>query len=241
MTCTGCEAKVKGLLSAVPAVKQVDIDLTAGEATIRMDRHVGTAELQAALKAYPKYQLWERQGHVTHEPARAIGPEEPDDQRSWLSTYKPILLVFLYITVVTITTSVATDTGFMGWMQQFMAAFFLTFSFFKFLDLAGFADSYATYDILAARWRGWGYCYPFAEAALGLAYLTGFDPLITNAVAFVIMGVSITGVLRSVLNKRKIKCACLGAGFNLPMSTVTIIEDGMMIAMSAVTLGMALL
>ncbi|RYZ78221.1 MAG: heavy-metal-associated domain-containing protein, partial [Proteobacteria bacterium] len=46
------------------------------------------------------------------------------------------------------------------------------------------------------------------------------------------------GVLQSVLNKRKIQCACLGAVFNLPMSTVTIIEDGLMIAMSAVMLAL---
>jgi len=47
------------------------------------------------------------------------------------------------------------------------------------------------------------------------------------------MSLSIIGVLQSVLNKRRIQCACLGATFNLPMSTVTIIEDGLMIAMSA--------
>jgi hypothetical protein len=47
------------------------------------------------------------------------------------------------------------------------------------------------------------------------------------------MSVSIIGVLQSVLNKSKIKCACLGAVFQLPMSTVTIVEDGLMIAMSA--------
>jgi hypothetical protein len=43
-------------------------------------------------------------------------------------------------------------------------------------------------------------------------------------------------VLQSVLNKQKIKCACLGAVFNLPMSTITIIEDGLMIAMSVTML-----
>ena len=46
------------------------------------------------------------------------------------------------------------------------------------------------------------------------------------------MSISIIGVIRSVTNKRKIKCACLGAVFDLPMSTVTIIEDALMIAMS---------
>jgi hypothetical protein len=50
------------------------------------------------------------------------------------------------------------------------------------------------------------------------------------------MTVSIIGVLQSVLSKRKIKCACLGDVFNLPMSTITIIEDALMIAMSGIML-----
>jgi hypothetical protein len=74
--------------------------------------------------------------------------------------------------------------------------------------------------------------YAFTELILGLAFLTGFNPLITNIVTFLVMSISIIGVLQSVLNKKKIQCACLGAIFNLPMSTVTIIEDALMIIMS---------
>jgi len=168
----------------------------------------------------------------TH-PAEHAHPAGEATPTSWLSTYKPILLIFAYITIITLLTA---NGDLMRWMPQFMAAFFLTFSFFKMLDLPAFADSYSMYDIIAARWRPWGFIYPFTEAALGIAYLTGFNPLITNATALVIMSGSIIGVLRSVLNKRKIKCACLGAVFNLPMSTITIIEDGLMIAMSAYSL-----
>ena len=122
----------------------------------------------------------------------------------------------------------------MHWMNNFMGAFFLVFSFFKMLDLKGFAESYFSYDIIAKRWNGWGFVYPFVELGLGLAFLFHFQPLLTNGLTFVVMGLSIIGVLQSVLNKRKIRCACLGAVFNLPMSTITIIEDGLMIVMSAV-------
>jgi hypothetical protein len=121
-------------------------------------------------------------------------------------------------------------------MNHFMAGFFLVFSFFKLLNLESFADSYAMYDVVAGRWHAWGYVYAFLELALGLAFLTGFSPIITNAVTLVIMSVSIVGVLQSVLNKRKIQCACLGAVFNLPMSTITILEDAAMIAMSGIVL-----
>lgn len=50
------------------------------------------------------------------------------------------------------------------------------------------------------------------------------------------MSVVIAGVLQSVLFKRKIRCACLGDVFNLPMSTITVIEDALMIVMSAIML-----
>jgi len=69
---------------------------------------------------------------------------------------------------------------------------------------------------------------------LGISFLAGFDPLLINVATFIIMSVSIIGVVNSVVNKRKIKCACLGAVFNLPMTTVTIIEDALMIVMSGV-------
>ncbi|MBC7903914.1 MAG: heavy-metal-associated domain-containing protein, partial [Gemmatimonadaceae bacterium] len=119
------------------------------------------------------------------------------------------------------------------WMMHFMAAFFLVFSFFKLLDLKGFADSYSSYDIIARKWRGWGYIYAFIELGLGLAYLTHFFPAVTNIITLVVMTVSLIGVIQAVSSRKTIRCACLGAVFNLPMSTVTIIEDGLMIAMSA--------
>lgn len=64
----------------------------------------------------------------------------------------------------------------------------------------------------------------------------GFNPVLTNSVIFVVMTVGSIGVLQSVLNKRKIKCACLRDVFNLPMSTITLIEDAPMITMSGIML-----
>ena len=229
MTCSGCQAKVQDLLSKVNGVKNVSIELGKSEATIEMQNHIQTAVLKAALQDYPKYQLSEANAHITD-----IAPSAPEEEtKSWLETYKPILVVFGYILSVSLLIEVTSDHFmWMRWMNNFMAGFFLVFSFFKLLNLHGFAESYSMYDIVAKKWNGWGYIYAFIELALGIAYLTGFNPLITNVVTFVVMTISIIGVLQSVLNKRKIKCACLGAVFNLPMSTITIIEDAVMITMS---------
>ena len=231
MTCEGCSAKVSYLLKNVPGVTDVTIDLAKGQADVTMERHVPTPLLRDALKEYPKYQLTE-QDHIHKTPIN-IFAEQTEEKKSWIATYKPILLIFCYICTISLITALTVD-GFniMMFMRVFMAGFFLTFSFFKMLDLKGFAESYSMYDVVAMKFRPWGYIYAFIELALGLAFALDFEPVATNAVTAVVMAVSLIGVLQSVLNKKKIQCACLGAVFNLPMSTVTIIEDGLMIAMS---------
>ena len=231
MTCGGCQAKVQALLSKVAGVQNVSIDLAKGEAIIDMEKHITTDDLKGALKDYPKYQLSENK-HQQH--AVAFVPDKYETT-SWITTYKPILLIFGYITGITLLVEyMHGEFILMRWMSHFMAGFFLVFSFFKLLNLKGFAESYSMYDVVAKKWSNWSYVYVFTELALGIAFLTGFNPILTNTVTFVIMTVSIIGVLQSVMNKRKIKCACLGDVFNLPMSTITIIEDALMITMSAV-------
>lgn len=184
------------------------------------------------LKRLSKYQLSEAKHQHQFAPVADEG-----ENKSWMATYKPILLIFAFITGITLLSEMM-QGGFvlMRWMNHFMARFFIVFSFFKLLNLKGFADSFAMYDILAKKWDGWGYVYAFTELALGIAFLTGYNPILTNSVTFVVMTVSIIGVLQSIFNKRKIKCACLGDVFNLPMSTVTIIEDALMIGMSGLML-----
>lgn len=231
MTCTSCQTKVQNLLSRVAGVKNVSIDLKNGTADIEMDQHISTEALKAALNEYPKYQLSE----AIHIPVLPTYSEE--EAKSWLETYKPILLIFGYTIIVSgIAATSGNNFSTLQFMRVFMSGFFLTFSFFKMLDLTGFADSYSTYDIVAKKFRKWGYVYAFIELTLGIAYAANFEPVMINFITVIVMSVSIIGVLQSVLNKRKIKCACLGAVFNLPMSTVTIIEDTLMIGMSAAML-----
>jgi len=160
-----------------------------------------------------------------------------DDVKSRLETFKPLILIFLFISGVSVIASIESgQINLMKWMNYFMAGFFITFSFFKFLDLRAFADSYSMYDLLAKRVRTYGFVYPFIELAMGIAYLTHFAPNSTYIATIAVMGFSSLGVIQSVLDKKKIKCACLGAVFNLPMTTVTIIEDLLMVAMAVLML-----
>jgi len=211
-------------------ITEAAIQVSAPQATITMQKHIPLATLQQAVSKAGNY-------IITEADAGMQRLEAMEEKRSWLDTYKPVLLVGAYITGAScLIETVHGEFDWDSWMRNFMAGFFLVFSFFKLLNLAGFAESYSSYDIIAKKWQGWGYVYAFIELGLGIAYLINFNPIITNAVTFLVMSLSIVGVLQSLLNKRTIQCACLGTVFNLPMSTVTIIEDAAMIVMSAVML-----
>ena len=228
MTCGGCVATVRSALAKHSAVKEVQVTLDPPNATVTLDRPLPLVELQRLLPAQYRIGPGLMQG-------QAPGTEDEAEARTWFATYKPLLLVFSFITAVALITSFPSGHGYgMRAMRHFMAGFFLVFAFFKLLDLRGFAASYAMYDLLAKKVPTYGFVYPFIELGLGLAYLLNWQPMLTNAITVVVMGFSLIGVLRAVLRKQQIQCACLGTGFNLPMSTVTIVEDLLMVVMAAV-------
>ncbi len=227
MTCSGCEAKVKSNLLSLPDVTSVVVSKDNGTATIEMDKHISLNTLQEAIGGIKGiYQI----SAVQHS-------EIMEQTKSWLATYKPLFIIFVFITgIAIITARINNEIHWMHFMNNFMAGFFLTFSFFKMLDLKAFAESYSMYDIVALKIKSYGFIHPFIELALGASYLISFNPIFTNTATIIVMSISSIGVIKSVVKKQKIQCACLGAVFNLPMSTVTIIEDVLMIVMSATML-----
>lgn len=236
MTCSNCVARVKSALLKLGDVTGAEVQLAAPQATITMQKHVPTAVLQQALDFSGKYAITEADGGM-----RSLAPAATESEKSWFATYKPVLLLGAYITLAAALAGGTAAGGFdpMRAMRIFMSGFFLSFSFFKMLNLKAFAESYAGYDIVAKRVPQWGYVYAFIELALGVAYAVNWNPFATSLITLVVMSVSLVGVLQSVLAKRKIQCACLGAVFNLPMSTLTVIEDSAMILMSAAMLAFA--
>jgi copper chaperone CopZ len=251
--CAACVSRVSKALA--PLAGQISITLSPMQAVLT-DAHASLDELQAAVRSAGAYALIpaafmeEKASIVGLGPAesatKSIVEEKPP---SFLQTYRPLLMIIAYILGGSVLIqlgqhaghgmSMASSISAHETMRYFMAGFFLTFSFFKLLDIKAFANAYAGYDLLAARRHGWGYVYPFIELALGFAYLANFLPTFTNWATLLIMGLSAIGVIRAVIGKTKIQCACLGTVFKLPMSTVTIIEDVGMLIMAAAMLAIA--
>jgi copper chaperone CopZ len=221
LTCQGCVGRVKSRLLAHPSVTGGEVSLT--QATLQVSQPVTVAEVNAWLSEI---------GHYT---AAAIAPVATPQAlpRPSLATYRPLVLILLYLLLSIGAVMIARGQwdGHLA-MRLFMAGFFLVFSFFKLLGLSAFARAYAGYDLVAAAWAPYGKIYPFIELGLGLAYLAGWQLPMVNAITAGVMAVSLIGVIRAVSRGSIIQCACLGTVFQLPMSTVTIIEDALMLIMA---------
>lgn len=241
MRCGGCATKISESLLKLESVDSVDVLPQKGEAVITGSEVPGDDALGDAIASAGEYTLTsvDKAAHssaISDKPAHqhnAIAAQESEE-----SLY-PLFLIVGFIAGVTLL--VAVNTG--DWstepiMRHFMAGFFIAFSFFKLLDPPGFVSAYRGYDLIARKIPVWGWAYPFVELTLGIAYLLAWVPIATNAVTLVLMLVGAAGVLKALLDKRAIRCACLGTALNLPMTKVTLVEDLTMAGMAAAMLAL---
>lgn len=231
LNCQACVASVKPHLDAESTINRWEVDTTDPNRILTVE---GEDVAEEAVISAVERAGFKVTGKV--QPAAVIAHEEPRADGVPITYYPLVLLIAFLVGIVSL---VELRAGSFDWeraMQNFMGGFFVTFSFFKLLDIKGFSDSYQMYDVVAKRIPAYGYVYPFIELLLGAAYLSGFQHLATNVVTVVVMAVSSIGVIQSLMEKRKIRCACLGTVFNLPMSTVTLVEDATMIGMAAAML-----
>ena len=259
MTCGGCAAKVKSAFLKHPDVLSAEISHQDGTAKVQAQQLPDREKLDKFLASSGEYRITGvsedggnagkdgPQSERISEQSSGI-PEQSSDlpqspgmpvqaaDSTW-EIYKPLVLIFLFVAgTAAIASWESQSFSWHLWMRYFMAGFFLVFSFFKFLDLNGFARSFGMYDLLAKRWKPYGYIYPFLELGLGILYLTGIHLPATHVATIVIMGLSSAGVLNNMLSPNQIQCACLGTIFKLPLGRVTLIEDLLMVAMAGVML-----
>lgn len=230
MTCGNCVARVKSELLKIGDVLEAQVQLQSPQAIISMAKHVSTEHLQRAVANAGGYKISDMPHSAMDRPLEEQAPASDK-----IGSYFPIFLIFGYITVATILVQlISGEFAWTQWMAHFMAGFFLVFSFFKLLNLREFSYSYRMYDIVARNIPVWGLIYPFVELALGLLFLSGLFPTGTVIATFLVMGVSMIGVIQSLQRKQNFQCACLGTIIKLPLSKLTLFEDALMVAMSGI-------
>ena len=227
MTCNNCVAQVKEGLESADHVQSAEVDLASGELRISSENALDISVLRASLPGNGKYQI---------STASSEGISNSETGSTWRKLY-PLFLVFAFLVGAVVLNQILNGTwNFNRAMLNFMGGFFVTFSFFKLLDLRGFVQAFRTYDPIAKKISTYAWIYPFIELGLGIAMFLPFDLTIPFILTVLLLRVTTVGVLRVILDKRTIQCACLGTVFELPMTKVTLIENSIMILMAIVLL-----
>ncbi len=226
MTCNGCRTSVEQRLNAIADVLHATVDLEKAEAIIKMSELISIGVLQKALS--DKYQITEQ------DELRAL-KQINEEEKSDLKQLFPLFLIFGYITIAAILLN-RNPLKLDAFMLDFMGLFYIVFSFFKLLDLKGFPESFKMYDPLAKVMPVYGWVYPFLEVALGVLFLMRIQIPIALVLTLVILGITTIGVIKTLLNKKTIQCACLGTALKLPMTKATFIENSIMLVMAIIML-----
>lgn len=223
MTCEGCKSSVENKLGLIDGVDDVQVDLARGEVVIYSKDPVSFSLVKEILPA--KYSL------INEEDLNLDTNGDLIIKASKIKQLKPLFIILGYIFIASIL------LNYENWnssnaMLDFMGLFYVIFSFFKILDIKGFSMSFSMYDPLAKQVPIYGYIYPFIEVLLGMMFLIRFKLNIALMLTVIVLGITTIGVTQTLINKRSIKCACLGTTLNLPMTEATFIENALMIIMA---------
>ena len=150
-------------------------------------------------------------------------------------TYRPVIALFSVAALLAIAvTWLVHDTVFVGQtIGWFIATAMVLLGLQKLQDIEKFATMFLNYDLLAQRWVRYGYIYPFIETGAGLLMLAGVLTWLSAPVALVAAGIGAVSVFKAVyIDKRDLKCACVGGDSRVPLGFVSLLENLMMIGMA---------
>ncbi len=157
------------------------------------------------------------------------------------TTYTPVITIFSVAALMTVGWQFASSSSLLSLssLLLFIAVSMCFLAVQKLQDLYSFTQSFITYDLLAMRWLRYGYCYPFLEAYAGIGMIAGLPALWVAPVSLFIGTVGALSVFKAVyIDKRELKCACVGGDSNVPLGFVSLSENLFMIGGGLLMLGM---
>ena len=151
------------------------------------------------------------------------------------TSYRPVAVLFTLTALASVaaTYAVTGDLVTVRTAQWFIAFSMVVLAMLKLQSVETFSAMFLNYDLLARRWIPYSYIYPYAEAAAGLLMIAGALVWVSEPVALFIGTVGAVSVFKAVyVDKRELKCACVGGSSNVPLGFVSLTENLMMIGMA---------
>ena len=150
-------------------------------------------------------------------------------------TYRPVIAVFAMTALMALAASYAVfGTPFTVRAGEWFIAFSMcVLAMLKLQNVESFSSMFLNYDLLAKRWVPYSYIYPYAEGLAGVLMAAGALTWLSVPVALVIGTIGAVSVIKAVyVDKRELKCACVGGDSNVPLGFLSLTENVMMVAMA---------
>lgn len=151
------------------------------------------------------------------------------------TTYQPVIAVFITTFLMAIATTWMLAGGMDGIkaIELFIAFSMCVLGILKLRDLFAFTNQFITYDLLAKRHVPYAYIYPFIETGAGILMIAGVLVLVAAPSALFIGTIGAISVVKAVyIDKRDLKCACVGGNSKVPLGFISLTENLMMVAMA---------
>jgi glutaredoxin len=208
------------------------------------DHHLTTREQTDAFKAQhgvattPQIFIGGQRVGGYDDLRRSLGKRVADPKAT---SYRPVIALFTMTALLALAASYAVaGSAFTGRAAKWFIGFsMVVLALLKLQNIEAFATMFLNYDLLAKRWVRYSYIYPFAEGLAGLLMVAGVLTWLSVPIALFIGAIGAVSVFYAVyVQKRELKCACVGGSSNVPLGFISLTENLMMIAM-AVWMGLA--
>ncbi|MFA3791389.1 MauE/DoxX family redox-associated membrane protein [Aliiglaciecola sp. SL4] len=159
-----------------------------------------------------------------------FGMSKPGQQGK---TYTPVIAIFAVAAPLAIAMAYSSAMAIVSiqTLMLFVAFSMAILAVQKLRDLYSFSNSFITYDLLAMRVVPYAYVYPFLEAYVGIGMVANLPPLLIAPISLFIGGIGAVSVYKAVyMEKRDLKCACVGGKSDVPLGAVSLTENLFMIA-----------
>jgi glutaredoxin len=202
------------------------------------DRHLATHEATEAfkgkhgVKTTPQVFIGGQRIGGYEDLRRFLGKRVVDPNAT---SYRPVIALFSITALMAIATSFAATGAPFTWaaLQWFIAMSMAVLALLKLQNVETFSAMFLNYDLLAKHWVPYSYVYPFAEGLAGVLMIAGALTWLSAPLALFIGSVGAASVFKAVyIDRRELKCACVGGSSNVPLGFVSLTENLMMIAMA---------
>ena len=147
------------------------------------------------------------------------------------TTYTPVIAIFAVTLLLSLAFSLSGAGLSMYTLELFVALTMAVLAIQKLQDLNSFSNSFITYDLLAMKVIPYAYVYPFLEAFVGVAMIASLPVYLVAPISLFIGSVGAISVIKAVyIDKRELKCACVGGDSNVPLGFISLTENLFMIA-----------